>query len=239
MSEWTPTHWVPETGLEARSSPDPAVAPVARLDPWLEVEVAQVWGDWAQVVCANGWWAWVDGRVLVPRAAPAPPSAPSAQASTVPASGGMLSASFAASLQMGWAAALGGLVAAVSGLLPWFTPGNLSRNGFDVPVQFLYDYKYESNTDSGIKIGLLLLVLGGAGALLAVLLTDHRWRRGVGIAIAVIAGVYVVQMQRLLGTVPAADRPSLLSTVGFGLYVALVGGLVLAVVPNLRRPLDG
>jgi len=55
----------------------------------------------------------------------------------------------------------------------------------------------------------------------------------------VIAGVYVVQMQRLLGTVPAADRPSLLSTVGFGVYVALVGGLVLAVVPNLRRPLDG
>ena len=60
-----------------------------------------------------------------------------------------------------------------------------------------------------------------------------------GIAIAVIAGVYVVQMQRLLGTVPAADRPRLLSTVGFGVYVALVGGLVLAVVPNLRRPLDG
>jgi hypothetical protein len=235
MTEWMPTHWVPEAGLEARPTPDPAVAPVARLDPWLEVAVAQVWGDWAQVVCANGWWAWVDGRVLVPRTAPAPSTVPSV--STSPATGGMLSASFAASLRVGWAAALGGVVAAVSGLLPWFTPGDLSRDAFDVPVEFLYDYK--STSDSGLKVGLLLLVLGGAGALLAVLLNDHRWRRGVGIAITVIAGVYVVQLQRLLGSVPAADRPSLLSSMGFGVYVALVGGLALAVVPNLRRPVDG
>ena len=84
-----PTHVVPDGGLDARSQPDPNQAPVARLDPRLEVEVLRTWGAWAEIVCSNGWSAWVDARVLVPasppRAAPAPPPPPPPAAPVTPA----------------------------------------------------------------------------------------------------------------------------------------------------------
>jgi hypothetical protein len=241
MSEWTPTHWVPETGLEARSSPDPAVAPVARLDPWLEVAVAQVWGDWAQVVCSNGWWAWVDGRVLVPRTAtalpgPTPSTAPGAvspSATGTQGSGEWSAEAFAARALAGAIGLVGALAIALSALLPWLRLGGESANGFDVPVEFLLSY--DSSLDTGIKLGLLLILLGVAGLAAVVLFPDPRWRRGVGIAAVAIAVVYVVQVQRALGAGPAAGRPSLLSAVGFGVYVALVGGLALAFAPMLPR----
>ncbi|GAA2240718.1 MULTISPECIES: hypothetical protein [Kitasatospora] len=59
-----PTHVVPEDGLPTWAGPD-ASRPSARLDPLLPVRLADTSGDWARIVCANGWSAWVDGRLLV------------------------------------------------------------------------------------------------------------------------------------------------------------------------------
>ncbi|MDH6574509.1 hypothetical protein [Kitasatospora sp. MAP5-34] len=59
-----PTHVVPEDGLPTWAAPDPS-HPTARLDPLLPVRLAETSGDWACVVCSNGWSAWVDGRLLV------------------------------------------------------------------------------------------------------------------------------------------------------------------------------
>jgi len=67
------THTVPDSGLDARSQADPNQPPVARLDPWLEVEVLRTWGAWAEISCSNGWTAWVDARALVARPSPPPP----------------------------------------------------------------------------------------------------------------------------------------------------------------------
>jgi len=61
---WTATHVVPAAGLPAWTDPDPAAAPATRLDPGLDVAVDRREGDWAHVVCSNGWAAWVDGRLL-------------------------------------------------------------------------------------------------------------------------------------------------------------------------------
>jgi len=227
MSEWTPTHWVPEGGLEARATPDAAVAPAARLDPWLEVAVAQVWGDWAQVVCANGWWGWVDGRVLVPRASAG--SAPAAPAGTTGV--GTHSTEALMARARGSAIALAGAVAiALSAVLPWLRIGGRSADGFDVPVEFLLSY--DSDLDTGVKLGLLLILLGAVGVAAVLLLPDPRWRRGAGLAASAIAVVYVVQVQRLLSAGPARGRPGLLSILGFGVYVALGGGLALAFAPR-------
>lgn len=68
-----PTHVVPPDGLPAWEAPDPA-RPTDPLDALLPVELAERRGDWAYVVCSNGWAAWVDGRLLVsvPRTPPAP-----------------------------------------------------------------------------------------------------------------------------------------------------------------------
>lgn len=73
------THVVPPGGLPTWAGPDPE-RPSARLDPLLPVRLAELRGDWAQVVCSNGWAAWVDGRLLValprsPRATVRPLSA--------------------------------------------------------------------------------------------------------------------------------------------------------------------
>ncbi|MFI1965187.1 hypothetical protein ACH429_13910 [Streptomyces pathocidini] len=72
-----PGHVVPREGLPTWSAPDGA-HPSAPLDPLLPVEVTDRRGDWARVLCSNGWSAWVDGRLLVsvPQAPPAAGRAP-------------------------------------------------------------------------------------------------------------------------------------------------------------------
>lgn len=67
-----PTHVVPPEGLSAWESPDDS-RPTDVLDPLLPVRLADRRGDWGRIVCANGWSAWVDGRLLVavPQAPPA------------------------------------------------------------------------------------------------------------------------------------------------------------------------
>jgi hypothetical protein len=63
-TRWTPDHTVPDVGMWAYAEPDPGAAPVAPLDPRLPVQVDERLGDWAHVVCSNGWTCWVDGRQL-------------------------------------------------------------------------------------------------------------------------------------------------------------------------------
>ncbi|WP_406369315.1 hypothetical protein OG788_05355 [Streptomyces sp. NBC_00647] len=67
-----PTHVVPQDGLPAWETPDPS-RPTVPLDALLPVELVDRLGDWGRVLCANGWSAWVDGRLLiaVPQGPPA------------------------------------------------------------------------------------------------------------------------------------------------------------------------
>lgn len=78
MSEFRPTHLSPPGGLSMWTEPDPSQAPVAQLDEGLQVELSILRGSWAEVICSNGFRAWVDGQRLVPLAAPV--TAPSATA---------------------------------------------------------------------------------------------------------------------------------------------------------------
>ncbi|MGW1881452.1 hypothetical protein [Streptomyces sp. NPDC001970] len=73
VSGFRPTHVVPGDGMQTWESPD-ASRPSAPLDAYLPVQVVDRRGDWGRVLCANGWSAWVDGRLLVP-VAQDPPSA--------------------------------------------------------------------------------------------------------------------------------------------------------------------
>ncbi|WP_371494333.1 hypothetical protein OG871_04390 [Kitasatospora sp. NBC_00374] len=63
-TEFSPTHVAPADGLQTWAEPDPA-RPTVRLDPLLPVRLVGTEGNWARIVCANGWSAWVDGRLLV------------------------------------------------------------------------------------------------------------------------------------------------------------------------------
>ncbi|WP_455359102.1 hypothetical protein [Streptomyces sp. SYSU K21746] len=70
--DFAPTHVVPREGLPAWEAPDVS-RPTEPLDPFLPVRLLDRRGDWGQILCANGWSAWVDGRLLV--AVPEPPPA--------------------------------------------------------------------------------------------------------------------------------------------------------------------
>lgn len=68
--DFHPTHVVPQEGMSAWEAPD-VTRPTTPLDPFLPVQLLARSGEWGQVLCANGWSAWVDGRLLV--AVPQPP----------------------------------------------------------------------------------------------------------------------------------------------------------------------
>ncbi|MFK0049306.1 hypothetical protein ACIQU4_35485 [Streptomyces sp. NPDC090741] len=65
-----PTHVVPREGLSAWEEPDLS-RPTAALDPFLPVQLLSRRGEWGEILCANGWSAWVDARLLV--SVPEPP----------------------------------------------------------------------------------------------------------------------------------------------------------------------
>ena len=37
---------------------------VATLAPGLPIQVSEVRGAWARVICSNGWTGWIDGRII-------------------------------------------------------------------------------------------------------------------------------------------------------------------------------
>ncbi len=61
---WAPSHAVPPQGLRAWGAPDPSGPVVANLAPGLPIQVAEVRGAWARVICSNGWTGWIDGRII-------------------------------------------------------------------------------------------------------------------------------------------------------------------------------
>jgi hypothetical protein len=63
---FTPTHRIGPDGLATWPSPDAAAPPGPPVAGGLEVQVSEARGDWAEIVCSNGWSAWVDHRRLIP-----------------------------------------------------------------------------------------------------------------------------------------------------------------------------
>ncbi|MEU6313745.1 hypothetical protein [Streptomyces sp. NPDC047014] len=70
VEDFQPTHVVPPEGLAAWEVPDVS-RPTMPLDAFLPVQLLTRRGEWAEILCANGWSAWVDGRLLV--SVPLPP----------------------------------------------------------------------------------------------------------------------------------------------------------------------
>ncbi|MET9857293.1 hypothetical protein ABZY57_30740 [Streptomyces sp. NPDC006450] len=69
-ADFRPTHIVPQDGLPAWETPDLS-RPTVPLDAFLPVRLLSRRGEWGEILCANGWSAWVDGRLLL--AVPQPP----------------------------------------------------------------------------------------------------------------------------------------------------------------------
>ena len=82
---YEPTHDVPASGLPAFAEPDATPGAAAQLVPGLDVQLLERQDDWAYIECSNGWKAWVNGTLLVARAAaPPPPHAPAPEPTPPP-----------------------------------------------------------------------------------------------------------------------------------------------------------
>jgi hypothetical protein len=222
MTAFVPTHRVPPTGIDSWPRPDPQAAVGPRIDGGLDVQVVDGLGDWAKVMFSNGWTTWVDGRLLVG----AHTATPTRRAAAGALGGVDLRALLADRTKA--LSCAGALLLALASVLSWLRGTGISQNSFDVPVKFLFDYEISSN--SGPKVGWLLLALAVAVVIAVVKAAWPRLVRGLGGVAVAVAVLYVIQLQRLVSKAPGA---SLTDAVGFGVVAAAVGGALIAFADRL------
>ena len=127
--------------------------------------------------------------------------------------------------------ALGAAAAIVlSALLPWVSEAKAT----DVPLAFLLDVEALHDVFEGaFRLGILVALLGGFGILTILSARFARYRRTVGVAVVVVAFVFIVQFLRFgmdhnsdtsLGT---AVKFLFTDDFGIGLWLALAGGITL------------
>lgn len=205
---WSPTHRVPAGGLRAWGQPDPALEPVATLQARVELSIAERRADWARVVGSNGWTGWVDARRLEPMVA----------GGTAPAK----TAAAASGFPLG---AFGAVALIAAAFLPWFDVSGFTLDSFDVALPFLWDLEASGDPALGFAV-----VAAGALGLAALFLKGvPEWvRRLAGILGAGAAAVFAFQVNRGLGT----GLGDTIDTIGYGVYVALAGAVVLFAAPR-------
>ena len=105
--------------------------------------------------------------------------------------------------------------------LPWFSGTFEGRgNAFDVPLSFLWSLTAGSG---GVKLGVVLLLIGGAAALLSFLRGTGPIRRILGIAAIVVTAAFAVQLYRAIDQLGGGPG-DLLDMIGPAVYVTFVGG---------------
>ncbi|MEW6154292.1 MAG: hypothetical protein AB1673_09940, partial [Actinomycetota bacterium] len=122
-------------------------------------------------------------------------------------------------------ALVGAAVVLLGTLMAWIRVVGARSNAFDVPVNFLWDYRA---AEGGLKVGLVLLALAVGAAVLTVLGGKVAVRRVLGGTVVAVAVLYTVQLQRALSAA-GEGAPSLTSAIGFGVLLALGGGVAIAV----------
>lgn len=128
----------------------------------------------------------------------------------------------------GVATLLGGLMVVMAVFLPWVESGDTAMNlapgatAMEIPVDFLFEYAVEQ----GNTLGVVLLVVGGLGAVLA-LFRIPRWITVIlGLIVVVCAIMFFVQVLRSLIDVELAD--DFFEVIRIGPAIALLGGLLMS-----------
>ncbi len=220
MTPFAPTHRVPAGGTDSWPRPDANAPQGPHIDEGLLVQTTDRVGDWAKVVFDNGWTAWVDARRLAPLHATTRPGAP-AGAARLDLAGIVADRSRAAGIG-------GAIVLAVASLLPWLRGSGQSVDSHDVRAAFLVDH--ETTAQSGLTVGVLLILIAVAIVIAVVTRARPAIARGLGVAALAVPALYLVQLQRLVSSAPGA---SLTDFIGFGSVLALAGAALVLVAPRL------
>jgi len=164
------------------------------------------------------------GYVVVPVSQPPPPPASPPVVAASPAATPAPGRSVAGLKGPVRPLALAGAAAIVVGVfLPWISGALGQGNGFDVPLSFLWSLQ---PTD-GIKLGLVLLLVGAGAAALTFLPGTGPVRRILGVAAVASTVVYVIQLFRLIDQA-GGSIGDVVDAIGVAVYVTLAGGALLA-----------
>lgn len=117
----------------------------------------------------------------------------------------------------------GGIAVALAVFLPWLSVPGSSSDGFDVPLSFLWS---PEPGGTGIKLGIVLLIMGAIGAGLTLLPGTKQIRRMVGSLTLLITVAYVVSLFRAVGKLDVDANA--LDYMGAAVYVSAVGGALLS-----------
>lgn len=254
---FAPTHQIPPDGLDAWAAPDAAIAPAARLDAGLAVQVTQWWGDWAGVTCSNGWATWVDGRRLTayaPHAQPPPTPVPSAPPAPAPQPQAPPQPVYTAppayappptypSPAAPQPAAASPVARAVSGLPPGVDPAALVGAALVLVGSFLPWVSFGIASASAWDISVNFLISGSG--------TLSGFKAGFVLLAVVVAGVpfltrrplppYTVEALGGLAVVIALLSWFRINDLGggegvdFGLFICLIGGVVMAAGSTIMK----
>jgi hypothetical protein len=121
---------------------------------------------------------------------------------------------------------LGALAVALASFLPWVEfPGfGGAGTGFDVPFGFLFDPI--AADPGGFDLGLITMLIGIGGGVLIYRRKKPGIRRLLGVAAAGIGVLYALQLTSLISQ--AGGGLSVTDVMGFGVYVTIGGGVLLA-----------
>jgi hypothetical protein len=200
--------------MSAWDAPDPAAQPVATIDAGLAIEVVERRDDgWAKVVCDNGWTGWVDGRVLQPLVvAPAPALSAEELRGPVKVRGIRITTPLIA-----------GVVLLAGSFLPWVSQLAVSQNAFRIPINVLIDPKKQNA--GGLKVGFVLVVLGALAVATGLGRLPAQVGRVAGGLAALVATMFLGQLQRALGQAQVA---TVFGVLGMGVYLTMLGGVIAA-----------
>ncbi len=205
-SGWTPTHRVPSAGMRAWAEPDPSQQPVTRLEPGVELIVAEQRGDWARVVGSNDWTGWIDARRLQEI------GAASASSSTVNLGG----------IDLRPLPLIGAAALLLSAFLPWVS-GFASINSLDVALAFLWDLNASGSPYLGwVIIGIAVIAL----ALAVMKKPNPSLLRLMGFLAVAITGAFLFQMYRGI-TDSGGAFGDVFDFLGIAPWVSLGAGMVL------------
>jgi hypothetical protein len=118
----------------------------------------------------------------------------------------------------------GGLALVVSAFLPWISGGS-SVSAVDIPLEAVWNLEAG---DGAVKLGFVLLALGGVGAALAFVPRSAGFRRVIGsIGLALILG-FALNLYRSIDQA-GGSLGDVIGAVGLGIYVALAGAVCLQI----------
>lgn len=206
-SGWTPTHRVPSGGMRAWAEPDPSQQPVTRLEPGVELVVAEQRGDWARVVGSNDWTGWIDARRLQEIGA-----APATTSSTVNLGG----------IELRPLPLIGAAALLLSAFLPWVS-GIASVNSLDIALSFLWDLNAAGSPYLGwVIIALAVIAL----ALAAMKKPNPQLLKLMGTVAVAVTVAFLVQMYRGI-TDSGGTFGDVFDFLGIAPWVSLGAGVVL------------